>query len=156
MVVANAPSFINENMGEVETQGCELYAVVNLPYDISVSGNYTYTDTKDKVKKEELLRRPNHQWSIILNWTIMKKADLNIVYNYVGKRNDISFDSFFNSTIYRMDSYSTVDLKLSYWVHPNIQVYGRIENMINEDYQQVNGYAMPGIAFYGGVQGQLL
>lgn len=139
-----------KNIGKVETQGCELYAVVNLPFDISVSGNYTYTDTENKVTGKDLARRPKHQGSIIFNCTVMKKADLNIVYNCVGKR----YDDADSKT--KMDSYSTVDLKLSYWVHPNIQVYGRIENMINEDYQQVNGYAMPGIAFYGGVQGQLL
>ncbi|MFA5519220.1 MAG: TonB-dependent receptor, partial [Spirochaetota bacterium] len=141
---------------EVETQGCELYTLINLPFDLSISGNYTYTKTEDKVKKEELLRRPKHQWSIVFNWTILKKADLNIVYNYVGRRNDISFDSFYNPTIYRMDSYSTVDLKLSFWVTPNIQVYGRVENMMDMDYQQVNGYAMPGLAFYAGIQGQIL
>lgn len=158
MVDYNYTTWVYENTGEVETQGCELYALINLPFDLSISGNYTYTKTEDKVKGEELLRRPKHQWSAILNWTILKKADLNIVYNYVGRRYDIDhYDSVNDVNILaKMDSYSTVDLKLSYWVTPNIQVYGRIENMINEDYQQLNGYAMPGVAFYGGVQGQFL
>ena len=141
------------NTGKIETQGCELYALINLPFDLSISGNYTYTKAEVKKTGDELLRRPKHQWSAILNWTILKKADLNIVYNYVGKRYDYVV---YPNNIAKMDSYSTVDLKLSYWVTPNIQVYGRIENMINEDYQQVNGYAMPGIAFYGGVQGRFL
>jgi vitamin B12 transporter len=139
-----------KNTGEVETKGYELYAVINLPYDINISGSYTYTEAENSVTGKELARRPKHQGSIIFNWTIMKKADLNIVYNYVGKRYDSDWDSE------KMDSYSTVDLKLSYWINPNIQVYARMENAVDEDYQQVNGYAMPERSYYAGMQGHLM
>jgi len=150
MVVGNAPSFVYENTGKVETKGYELYALVNLPFDLSISGNYTYTEAENKVTGKELARRPKHQGSITVNWTIMKKADLSIVYNYIGKRYD---DTALTT---EMDAYSTVDLKLAYWVNPNIQVYARVENAADEDYQQVNGYAMPERSYYAGIQGQLM
>jgi len=139
-----------KNIGEVETKGYELYALINLPFDLSISGSYTFTEAENRATERELARRPKHQGSIIFNWTIMKKADLNIVYNYVGKRYDSDWDSK------KMESYSTVDLKLAYWVNPNIQIYTRIENAADEDYQQVNGFATPERSYYAGIQGQLI
>ncbi len=138
------------NTGEVETRGYELYAAVNLPFNLSISGNYTYTEAENTVTEREMARRPKHQGSINLNWIIMKRADLNIVYNYVGKRYDSDWDNE------KMDSYSTVDLKLAYWINSNIQLYARVENAADEDYQQVNGYAMPERSYYAGIQGQLM
>lgn len=138
------------NTGEVESKGYELYALINLPFDLSISGNYTFTEAENTATERELARRPKHQGSITFSWTIMKRADLNIDYNYVGKRYDSDWDSE------KMNSYSTVDLKLSYWITPDIQIYGRIENAANEDYQQVNGYAMPERSYYAGIQGHLM
>jgi vitamin B12 transporter len=54
-----------------------------------------------------------------------------------------------------LKSYSTVDVKLLYWINHYIQIYGRVENAGNKKYQQANGYAMPQRAFYAGVEGNL-
>ncbi|MCL2154451.1 MAG: TonB-dependent receptor [Leptospirales bacterium] len=137
-----------ENIGEIESSGYESFIDFKLPLNLTLSGSYTYTKTKDKETGDELLRRPKHQAAAVLNWSFYEGANLNIAYNYVGKRYDIG--------PVELDSYSTIDVKLLYWINQYIQIYGRIENAGNKKYQQINGYAMPQRAFYAGVEGNLL
>ena len=52
----------------------------------------------------------------------------------------------------RLDDYDVVDLSASYSINARFEVYGRIENATNEDYQEVAGYNTAGRSIYGGVR----
>ena len=146
-----------ENISETELKGYEGFIDLRLPLNLALGASYTYTETKNKETGDELIRRPKHKADAVLNWSFFEGANLNIVYNYVGKRYDDDYDyATWTSKVVKLDSYSTIDLKLSYWITQSIQVYGRIENVGNKKYQQVNGYAMPERAFYAGVEGHLI
>ena len=45
-----------------------------------------------------------------------------------------------------VDSWTRVDLTGSYDLNDRIELYGRIENLFDEDYQQVLGYGTPGLS----------
>ncbi len=145
----NFTTFKFENTGEYETSGYEGYMTFRLPMNLDVTGTYTYTDTENKATGADLLRRPKHKGSATLNWAFIEGANFNLVYNYVGSRYDYTT---YPATA-KLDDYSTVDIKLSYWMNENIQVYGRVENAGDKKYQEINGYAMPERAFYAGVEG---
>jgi len=140
-------SFIYENIVETESKGYEGFIDLKLPLNLNLNASYTYTETKNKKTGDDLLRRPKHKVDAVLNWNFYEGANLNIVYNYIGKRYDVG--------AVELDSYSTIDVKLLYYINQYIQVYGRIENAGNKKYQQINGFAMPERAFYAGIEGSL-
>ena len=45
-----------------------------------------------------------------------------------------------------------VDLRASYPINDALEIYGRIENAFDEDYQTVLNYGAPGQGVFGGVR----
>jgi vitamin B12 transporter len=45
-----------------------------------------------------------------------------------------------------------VRLAGSYEVSPGLELFGRVENLLNQDYQEVFGYETAGVAAYAGVR----
>jgi hypothetical protein len=64
----------------------------------------------------------------------------------------ISQDSFDQSgaNLVALDDFSVLDLSATWQVTDNIQVYGRLENVLDEDYQEILTYNTPGRAGYIG------
>lgn len=52
---------------------------------------------------------------------------------------------------YKDDAYATMDVAVAYKLNKNWEVYGRVDNLFDEDYT-VQAYGMPGIAAYGGLR----
>ena len=52
----------------------------------------------------------------------------------------------------RLDGYTLVDLAVSYRLTPTIQLVGRIENILDENYEDVVGFSTPGVGVYLGVR----
>lgn len=48
--------------------------------------------------------------------------------------------------------YVLVNLNAEYKLRPNISLFARVENLINEQYEEVFSFATPGRAGYGGVR----
>lgn len=146
-------TFKYENIGRAMTEGIESGITLNLIRNLSILLNYTYTKTEDKETGQELLRRPKNQGSLGINWRFLDRGNFNLGIIYVGKRNDT------DTTVYpakqiTMDSYIRVDLACSYRVTENLEIFGRIENLFNKDYEEVYGYATPGISAYGGIKAE--
>jgi len=126
---------------------------------ISIYGTYTYTRrAEDRDDNDERYnRRPKHQGSFFVNLLLMDRLNLNAGVQYVGKRRDAWYNEDilpYGATEYlTMDDYYLLSFAASYQITNNFQVFGRVENAVNEDYQEVAGYRMPGRAFYGGVKG---
>jgi len=51
-----------------------------------------------------------------------------------------------------LDDYAAIDVTASYDLSPALQIYGRLENLGDEDYQEVFGYNTSGRAGYLGVR----
>ena len=49
-------------------------------------------------------------------------------------------------------SYALLNLAGSYDVHKNVQLFARIDNVLNKQYEEVYGYGTSGVAGYGGVK----
>ncbi|MBD3782240.1 MAG: TonB-dependent receptor [Micrococcales bacterium] len=96
-----------------------------------------------------LARRPKHLANAELGWTpggAFAGADLSVAARYAGK----SFDDRANNVT--LDDYWLVDLRASYPLVTGIDVYGRIENLFDTDYQTVAGYGTAGRSAYVGVR----
>jgi vitamin B12 transporter len=54
-----------------------------------------------------------------------------------------------------VDSWTRADLSASYQLSKNIELFARIENLFDEDYQQIFGYGTPERSGYIGARYQL-
>jgi vitamin B12 transporter len=113
-------------------------------------------DTKDKSdnstdKDLSLLRRPKIKASFEVNYKFNDKANVNGEIIYVGERDDKDFSQYPVQRV-KLKAYSIVNLAGSYRIFEFLQIYGRLENLFDTDYEEVLGYATPGLSGYAGLK----
>lgn len=122
--------------------------VEQLRFDLA----YTYTRSKENGVQE--IRRPRHVGSV--NLTALSSDErfsgtLSVRYN--GRQDDNAFtDPSFLPVRVELQEYVLVNLNAEYRVTPAIALFGRIENLFDETYEEVFGYAAAGRGAYGGVR----
>jgi vitamin B12 transporter len=139
------------NIAKAKTEGVELFLSVKPVDDLTVRVNYTYTDTEDKTTGETLIRRPKNKIGLDLNYHFLNKGNVNIGVIYVGKRDDKDF-SISPPRRVKLDQYTLVNLAASYDISKNFQLFGRVENLLDKDYEEVKGYGTPGLSIFGGIK----
>lgn len=137
------------NVSKAEARGVETFVVAKPVKDLSVRASYTYTDTEDGTTGMDLIRRPRNKAALDTTYAFTPKFRGTVGLVYVGERQDQDFSTFSNTTL---DSYTLVNLYASYDVYKNVTLFGRLENLTDEEYEEVLGYGSPGRAGYGGVK----
>ncbi len=142
------------NINRAESYGIELYLNLKLIDGISLKSNYTYTKTKDLSdnspdKNLPLLRRPVHKAVISLNYSFLEKFNANADVIFVGERDDKFFNGSQAERI-KLSSYTLINLAASYDIFSYLQLYAKVNNVSDTYYEEVYGYATPGLSLYGG------
>lgn len=141
------------NIAKAKTYGAEVTASVRPLEELTLRAGYTYTKTEGRETGEELLRRPKNKASLDANYRFLKNANVNLAVIYVGSRCDNVYDpATYAVTRVKMDDYTLVNLAAAYAVTPNIQLFGRADNLFDENYEEVTGYGTAGISAFGGVK----
>jgi len=133
------------NISSAETKGWEFGFDVKPHKSLLLSASCTILDTEDKATGNKLARRPENKGSFSINWT-PGIADFNLSVEKVGKRWDDSDNTE------KLKSYTKVDLATSFDVSKNLTIFGRGENLLNEDYEESSGYGTAGLSYYGGIK----
>lgn len=133
-----------KNVDNVETRGLELSCFLKPAEPLTVKANYTYTETQDKDDNKELDKRPKNQASLNLNWAFLEKGNINFTATYVGHRWNES------SNLNRMKQYVKADLYGSYKPLKDLQIFAKIENLFDKQYQEIRGYSTAGRSLYLG------
>ena len=138
-----------QNIQKAEAKGVELIGRFDVTERLHLNANYTWTDAKNAVGEHEgkrLRRRPEHMGNLAADydWAFGLKTGLSV--RYVGE----SFNDLANAV--KVDAFTLVDLRASYPIDENLEVYGRIENAFDEEYQTVLGYGTAGRGVFGGVR----
>ncbi len=81
------------------------------------------------------------------------RANLNLNVDYNGKQDDFFFPPVppFQERV-ELDDFTLVTVASSYQVTKQLQLFGRVENVLDESYEEVHGYGTLGIGVYGGVK----
>jgi vitamin B12 transporter len=137
------------NVQKTEAQGVELIGRVDVTERLKVSANYTWTDAKSAsgaTDGKRLTRRPEHMANLAADydWAFGLKTGLAV--RYVGE----TFNNDANTVV--VGEYTLVDIRASYPINDNLEVYGRVENAFDEDYQTVLNYGTAGRGAFGGVR----
>lgn len=136
-------------------RGVEVFAsarpIPQLRFDLA----YTHLRAREDGTVE--VRRPNDIGSA--NVTVFGKDErwsATLTARYNGEQRDVAFtDPSFAPVNVRLADYVLVNLAASVRVGERFELFGRVENLLDEDYQEVFSYASPGRGVYGGVRVKL-
>jgi len=157
------PSFLN--IQGAESSGIEAGVQALLPWKLRLSGSYTFLETKVTddggvggtlfTRGQPLLRRPRHQGSVGLTY-LGDRATIGVVANVVGDAIDRDFSQRGSPRV-TLAGHTKVDLAASYvlaqnvWGLKTLRLHGKIENLLDEAYEQAFGFSAPGISVRGGI-----
>ena len=130
----------NNINGTSERKGAELSAVGNISESMSLSAAYTYTDsTGDDAVRE--VRRPRHIASLNLGWQAAHNLHLNTNIQFTGEQTDVYFPPFPEpSQVVALSNHTLVNINLNYSATEKLEMYLKLENALNDNYEEVFGY----------------
>jgi len=148
-------NFKTININEAQTTGVEVFANANLTDGLILKTNYTYLNARDKSEgtpdyNQKLIRRPENKAGFYVSYTWNNIANMNLDFMYVGKRDELDFVTY-PATRIVMPGYFLVNLAAYYDLFSFLRLQGRIENLLNEQYEEIYGYGTAGLSFYGGI-----
>lgn len=139
------------NVREARAQGIEFEASIRPAERLSLGTVYTLTDAQDRsdgaaTAGNDLPRIPRHALTAYADWQLIGGLTLGGDVRLVGD----SFDDAGNRV--RLDGYALVDLRASLPVTESLEVFGRVENLFDAEYQTVAGYGQAGRGAFIGVR----
>lgn len=151
-------TFLNLNIDEARAKGVEAYINAQPLAHLGFGFSYTFTDTEaigtpagfGLTEGSELLRRPRHKASVEVHGKLLHgDLELSLGGRYVGSRADIDPISF---SATEAASYQVYRLAASWRWTSVITVTARIENLLDEEYQDVLGFSTADRSGYVGIR----
>lgn len=136
------------NVARAETKGLECLVVFRGDR-LEWSAGYTLTETEDRDTGLDLLRRPKHKATFEAGYRFGETGRAGFEIVYVGEREDVD-DSTWPAARVELDAYTRVDLSASRRLGDRFEIFGRVENLFDEDYEEIKGYGTPGRSGYAG------
>jgi len=140
-----------DNIGRARARGLEAEGRIAIADGATLGAAYTWLDAEDRTSGSgtygnDLARRPKHALSVTGNWaareTVRFGADLRVVSD--------SFDDAANAV--PLAGHATLALRGEWDASEAVTLFGRVENLWDEDYQTAAGYATGGRAAYLGAR----
>ena len=130
--------------GTSDSKGVELVAIAPLGAGFTVDGNYTFNDTSDS-SGEQRARRPEQLFNLGVKWQSTSDR-FALGMNIRGAYDAVSTSGE------SLDDYEVLDLSADWRVINTLHLFGRVENLTDEDYAEVEGFNVSGTAGYVGVR----
>jgi vitamin B12 transporter len=151
LITANADFTTEINVGRATTKGVESSIAWRASDRLAFRADYTYTDARDDIARQELVRRPKNKASIQARWRAMRALELTATALWVGPWIDGSRD--FSIPRLRAPGYTTIDVAASYALARGLTLFGRITNLTDSRYQDPFGFQRPRVGAFMGVKG---
>lgn len=137
------------NVGRARTEGVELTTEV-LPFDgFACRAAYTRMSSKDLGTGFDLPRRPKDKLSAGLDVKLAKALDLGLRLNVVGRRGDTDFTSWPPAPV-TLPAYTLLDATISWAAGRGVELFLRVDNVLDRRTEMVYGYGAPGFGAYIG------
>jgi vitamin B12 transporter len=162
---AGTPSYYN--IAGANADGVELEGGYRAGGGVTLSGSYTYTDTRTTkvgfdsttgasyVPGQPLIRRPKNAWAISALQTYGNGSQLTLVAAYVGQRADRDYVPY-PAVPVTLPGYTKVDFSfvqpLPSHIRGGVALEGRVENVFNTQYQEIDHFAAPGRMLFIGLR----
>ena len=126
-----------QNIASVKSEGIEVSGFL-APIDwLSVSAAYSYIDADDGAGGA-LILLPKHTGDVTVSIDPEGPLSGAVLVRYNGPEQNLDTT--------RLDGWTRVDLTARYAISEQLELFGRVENVLDNDYQQILGYGTPGIS----------
>ncbi len=142
-LIGSDANWKNVNIGEAKNKGVELNGSTQLA-GVDIHGNFTWQLPENRETGEQLARRPKKIASLNVSKTIGPW--------YVG--GDVHYEDYRHNSDYDqyiLGSYTLLNLNVRYQLTKEVELFGRIENAFDKEYQTAYSYNQLGRAFFGGI-----
>lgn len=146
---ATRPFGFYDNVQKTDVEGFELGLVARVGR-LRFDANYTDMDSTNRGAGAnfglELPRRPGQMLNGELTYSWPFGLTTTVAMTHAGR----SFDDAANTVV--VDSYTVVDLRASFQLREELELYGRLENAFDEEYETIARYGTPGRGLFVGVR----
>lgn len=139
------------NLDRTRAKGVEASIALKPVDALTVTAAYSYVDARDRSAGSanfgnRLARRAADAVSVSADYVWSFGLSTGATITMVGD----SFDNAANTR--RLDGYALAGVRASFPLGEHLEVYGRVDNLTDENYQTAYGYGTYGRAAYGGVR----
>lgn len=154
----NNVTFQTLNLGSARTLGVETFARWEPVRNLFLRATYTYLDAVNTSSSQfgnlapgaRLPRRARNEAFASVSYRFFDRVTLGFEAKFVNGREDIRFDALGNPVNFDLGGYTLLRLLADAEVYRNVHVYGRIENLGDQRYEEVYGYPALRRGFFGG------
>ncbi len=142
--------------GSSRRRGLEAVASFDLTESLSASASWTWLDADEPDGSggyREELRRPRQSGALNVTYAGSGRWRANLSASWNGRRKDLFFPPFPEpSRTVVLGDYLNVSIAGSFDLTERVSLYGRIDNALDTDYEDVFGFATPGLGLFFGVR----
>ena len=137
--------------GKSRRRGFEVEAQYAASANLTVWVAYTYTDATQPDGQIEV-RRPRHTGSAAITYALPNASGaVTLAVDHNGRQQDLDFRNFTAARVTLRD-YTLVRLAGQYAVTRDVSLTARVENLLDQDYEEVFSYRPSGRAYFAGMQ----
>ncbi len=126
-----------ENVAAARIRGVETQLAWQPAPGLEARAGYTWTDSEDRATGLPLARRPEHRGTLGALWDPTGRWDASLTLIAVADRID--------SDGTPMEDYQRLDLTAGWRALPRTTLYLRLDNLLDDEAAEVNGYTTPGL-----------
>ena len=131
------------NISRVRSEGVEAEGSIDLASGVTVRGAYAFIDAKDATTGAPILRTARHSGSATLTVSLLDPLSVSLRATFNGRESDFPAPN---------DPFTKFDVMASYAFSDAIEIYGRVDNAADKDYQDVSGFREPGRSLFAGLR----
>ncbi len=147
-ICTNRPFGTYDNIDRTRAKGVEAFIRARPTDRLSLEANYSLIDAKDRATGQALLRRPKHSINVALDWDARDWLKLGASLQTVSDSFDSDFQTFSRTSL---DGYAIASIRAAVPLGA-FELYGRIENLFDANYETVSGYGTLGRNAHIGVR----
>ncbi|MBL9200503.1 MAG: TonB-dependent receptor [Opitutaceae bacterium] len=149
-LIASTANFRSvENIQRARTRGAEVSAQLGLAGAWDARVAYTYLEAENLTTNSRLLRRPRHRASADAWRDLGRGWTVGAGVAFAARRRDVDARTFRQIDA---EDFNVARLHAAWQATPRLAFKARLENLLNENYEEVNGYPALGRGAFGGVE----
>lgn len=132
------------NIGRAKTKGLEAAAEGRPAEGLRLRASYTRLSARDTDAGTELFRRPRDKFSAEAGCRLLGRFDLAAEALWVGRRFDRDYSAYPYPTVV-LPGYILLDAVATAALGPRLELFFRVDNILDARYETVWGYGSPGL-----------
>jgi len=138
-----------QNVGSVHIEGIENSIDYKIRENLKLKASYTHMRAIDNDADKRLLRRADNKFRIGLEYIPLKNWNIGLSLKYIGSRRD---ETGWPTKSVKLKSFTLVNVSSRYYLNETTEIFGRIDNLFDKDYELVDGYQTTPFSIHLGIR----